>query len=272
MTHVAITGASSGIGEALVKEYVRAGAAVTMVARRRSLMESLARELGGRTRIVEADLSCPDRALDWIAPAEAELGPIEILINNAGQQIVEPTAEVDPARARRLLDLDLVVPLAITRQILPGMLARGRGTIVDISSVAALGPTPGMTHYNAAKAGLAAASESLRGELRRTGVHVLTVYPGPVETAMGRAGYAAYPPSPLVARLPKGTPEELARRVRLAVEDRAPRLVYPAFYGAMRFIPTVARFFLDRFTPAPYSRLTPAEPRALPSDSERTAH
>jgi short-subunit dehydrogenase len=215
---------------------------------------------------IQADLSDVAHALDWLAPAEAELGPIDVLINNAGVQIVEPTAEVDPARMRAMLNVDLVVPLALTRAVLPGMLARGSGTIVDIASVAALGPTPGMTHYNAAKAGLAAASESLRGELRRTGVHVLTVYPGPVETAMGRAGYASYPPSPMVARLPKGTAEELARRVRMAVDAREPRIVYPRFYGIMRFIPTVARFFLDRFTPAPYSRLAgELEPKALPS-------
>src|SRR5258708_230579 len=104
MAHVAITGASSGIGEALVREFVRAGAAVTMVARRRDLMEKLAAEVGGKTRIVATDLANAAQALDWLAPAEAELGPIDVLINNAGVQIVEPTVEVDAARARALLE------------------------------------------------------------------------------------------------------------------------------------------------------------------------
>lgn len=254
MAHVAITGASSGIGAALVREFVRSGASVTMVARRRDLMETLAAEVGGRTRIVAADLSHAS-ALGWIAPAEAELGPIDVLINNAGVQIIEPTAEVDPAAARALIELDLIVPLALAGAVLPAMLARRAGTIVNISSLAALAPPPGMTHYNAAKSGLAAASESLRGELRRSGVNVLTVYPGPVDTAMSRAAYASYQPSRFASALPSGTAEELARRVRRAVEQRHGRVIYPRIYAFFRYFQAVPRLFLDPFMPPPYSKL-----------------
>jgi short-subunit dehydrogenase len=266
MPHVAITGASSGIGEALVREYVRAGASVTMVARRRERMEALAKEVGGRTRVVAADLADPAHALEWLAPAEAELGPIDVLINNAGMQIVQPTVEIDLASVRTELALNLEVPLLLISAVLPAMVARKSGTIVNISSLAALAPTPGMTHYNATKAGLAAASESLRGELRKTGVHVLTVYPGPVDTDMGRAGYAAYPPTLQVKLLPAGTPEVLARRVRRAAERQKARLVYPRLYGITRYFPTVTRFMLDRFTPPPHSKLAGKEPpKALPA-------
>ena len=255
MAHVAITGASSGIGAALVREYVRAGHAVTMVARRQELMHSLAKEVGGRTHLVAADLSDAARALDWIAPAEAALGPIEVLINNAGVQYVEPTIEVDAARARMLIDLNLVVPLQLIGALLPGMLARKSGTIINVSSTAAYASVPGMTHYNASKAGLAAASESLRGELRKSGVHVMTVYPGPVDTPMGRAGYAAVPASLQVRLLPEGTPDVLARRVRVAAERRRNRVIYPRFYHLARWFPTLNRVLLDLFTPPPYSRL-----------------
>ena len=91
MAHVVVTGASSGIGEALVREYVRAGASVTMVARRREMMEKLAAEVGGKTHVVATDLSDPAHAIDWLPAAEAALGPIDILINNAGAQIVGPS-------------------------------------------------------------------------------------------------------------------------------------------------------------------------------------
>src|SRR5437868_1288653 len=138
MAHVAITGASSGIGEALVREYARAGYAVTMVARRRELLESLARDVGGKTHLVAADLSDAARALDWLAPAEAALGPIDVLINNAGVQYVEPTVDIDVTRARALLELDLIVPLALQNALLPQMLARNAGTIVNVSSLAAI--------------------------------------------------------------------------------------------------------------------------------------
>jgi short-subunit dehydrogenase len=106
-----------------------------------------------------------------------------------------------------------------------------------------------MVYYNAAKAGLAAASESLRGELRGSGVHVVTVYPGPVETPMGRAGYAALEPTPGAKAAPSGTPEVLARLVRRAVERRKARVIYPWIYTIVRHLPGISRFALDRFSP-----------------------
>jgi short-subunit dehydrogenase len=264
MAHVAITGASSGIGEALVREYARAGYAVTMVARRRELLEALAKEVGGKTHLVAADLSDEAHALDWLAPAEAALGPIDVLVNNAGVQYVEPTAEVDVARARALLDLDLVVPMALQSTLLPQMLARKSGTIINVSSLAAIAPLPGMFHYNAAKGGLAAASESLRAELRRTGVHVLTVYPGPVDTPLARKGYAALPSSWQVRLMPEGTTDVLARRIRRAAERRRSRVIYPRFYHLARWLPTLNRILIDLLSPLPYSRLERERRKALP--------
>ena len=255
--HVVITGASSGIGAALVAEFVRSGARVTMVARREADMRALAKEVGGQTQIFVVDLSRMEGALAWIAPAEAQFGPIDVLVHNAGVQLVEPAEEHDPEALQAMLRLNLLVPMALTRAVLPAMLQRGDGTIVDVASVAGLAPTPGMWGYNASKAGLAAASESLRGELRSTGVHVVTVYPGPVDTPMARAGYAAYPESPMLRVLPEGIPSELARRIRSAVDLKRARVIYPWLYSILRYFPAVARWFLDRLTPRPFSRQKP---------------
>ncbi len=255
--HVAITGASSGIGEALARELGGGGASLTLVARRRERLIDVARAMPGRANVVAADLGDPKAAVEWIAQAEAAFGPIDVLVNNAGVQIVAPTVEIADDDAGRLLDLDLVVPLKLIRAVLPSMLARRAGTIVNVASLAALGPTPGMTHYNAAKAGLAAASESLRGELRKSGVHVVTVYPGPVDTAMSAAGFASYPPSAGTRLLPEGRPEVLARRVRRAIERRRARVIYPRAYALARWFPTVTRWLLDVSTPAPYSLAAP---------------
>ncbi|MBL9042050.1 MAG: SDR family NAD(P)-dependent oxidoreductase [Myxococcales bacterium] len=252
--HVVITGASSGIGAALVAEFVRSGARVTMVARREADMRALAKEVGGQTQIFVVDLSRMEGALAWIAPAEAQFGPIDVLVHNAGVQLVEPAEEHDPEALLAMLRLNLLVPMALTRAVLPAMLERGDGTIVDVASVAGLAPTPGMWGYNASKAGLAAASESLRGELRSTGVHVVTVYPGPVDTPMARAGYAAYPESPMLRVLPEGIPSELARLIRSAVDLKRARVIYPWPYSILRYFPAVARWFLDRLTPRPFSR------------------
>ena len=252
--HVAVTGASAGIGEALVRAWAARGASVTLVARRQDRLDQIARDVGGKTFVHAADLSLPERAVEWLAPAEEALGPIDVLVNNAGVQHIEATDQARCDRGEELLRLNVFTPMRLTRAVLPGMLARKRGTIVDVASMAALAPLPGMFYYNAAKGGLGNASEGLRGELRGTGVHVVTVYPGPVDTDMARAGYEKYEPT-LAARLaPLGTTEVLARMVLKAVDRRRPRVIYPRAYAVSMSFPRVARWFAARFSP-PIKRL-----------------
>jgi short-subunit dehydrogenase len=142
--------------------------------------------------------------------------------------------------------VNLLAPLKITHALLPAMIARRGGTIVDVASVAALAPPPGMLFYSASKAGLAAASESLRAELRGTGVHVVTVYPGPVHTDMGHRSAERMEPTLGARVLPWGRPEELAGQIAAAVERRRPRVIYPAFYGLSRWLGPVARWLTER--------------------------
>lgn len=249
--HVVITGASSGIGAALAREFAKLpGARLSLVARRESALRALARDLAVPATVILADLSDPRTAERVVADATAAHGDIDVLINNAGVQVVAPTHEVDVDLGDRSLLVNLMAPLRLTRRVLPSMLSRRAGHIVDITSMAALAPTPGMTYYNAAKAGLAAASEALRGELRGSGVHVLTVYPGIIDdTDMARAGLAAYEATPLLRLQPTATSTELARAVARAIERRVPRLVFPRVYGLTRWFPAIVRWFMDRFAP-----------------------
>jgi short-subunit dehydrogenase len=204
-----------------------------------------------KVRVVPWDLADVKNAAGWVDAAEDALGPIDVLVNNAGVQIVAPTATVDADLADRLFGVDLLAPLRLTRALLPRMIARRSGTIVDVSSMAALAPTPGMTHYNAAKAGLAAASESLRGELRGTGVHVVTVYPGIIDsTEMAQAAMEKFVASKLLDAFPRGTEEELSRLVRLAIEKKQARVIYPRSGALSRWFPGTTRWVLDTFTPA----------------------
>lgn len=248
--HVLITGASSGIGESLARAWLGAGAAVTLVARRKNLLDQIAEAAPERTRVIAADLSAELSPRALFDEAEAGLGPVNVLVNNAGVQIVEPAHETDWERGEALLRVDLLVPLRLTQEALRRMIPRRSGTIVDIASMAALAPTPGMLFYNAAKGGLAGASEGLRAEAARSGVHVVTVYPGPVRSAMEASGRAAYEETRLVKLLtPTGDPDVLARLVLSAVERKRARVIYPRLNVFARWFPGTARWLIDAFTP-----------------------
>ncbi len=249
--HALVTGASSGIGEAIARALAAEGYDLTLVARRENELARVVASLGAvRAEPLVADLGDLDAIEGVLQRAEAKLGPVDVLVNNAGSQIVAPTEEVSPADGERLLTLNIFAPFRLTRAALAGMLERKRGTIVDISSLSALAPTPGMFHYSASKAALAAASESLRAEVKGRGVHVLTVYPGPVKTAMADAAIARYDKDPM-GRLPLGSTDELARMVVTAIRRRRARVIYPRAYTVARMFPSLTRWAVDTFSPLP---------------------
>jgi short-subunit dehydrogenase len=249
--HIVITGASSGIGKALALELGKiAGARLTLVARRKSLLEALARGVDAPSAIIERDLSSGDAGVDFIAEAEAVHGPVDVLINNAGVQVVGATSSIDVDAGETSLKTNLMAPLRLIARVLPQMIARKSGQIVNVASMAALAPTPGMTYYNAGKAGLAAASEALRGELRGSGVNVLTVYPGIIaDTPMAGAAIAKYESNRALRLQPTASAAELAAAIRRAMEKKRSRLVFPRVYAVTRWFPTIVRIIVDRFSP-----------------------
>lgn len=249
--HVVITGASAGIGAALAQEYFSRQAKLTLVARRVELLEKLC--AGRPAHFVQADLSDAKQVTSWVDEAERVNGPIDVLINNAGVQIVRSFLDTPIEDGERLLALDLLTPLRLAQFVAKRMAARKTGTLVDVSSMAAIAPTPGMAFYNAAKGGLAAASEGLRAELKDHGIHVVTVYPGPVKTDMETAGREAYGEMSKVAQLltPVGEADVLARLIADAVEQKEERVIYPAMNALGRHFPAITRMVLDKFTPKP---------------------
>lgn len=253
MPHVAITGASTGIGEGLARRWAQDRCDLTLVARRRDTLEALATELrsrhGVRVHVAAADLGTPARCMEWVGPAEAELGPIDVLVNNAGRMVVGPTESIDPVGAEATLELMLTTPVRLSTEVGAAMVRRGRGTIVNVTSSAAFSWLPGMVHYNAAKTGLSAFSESLRAEWRGKGVNVVTVYPGPVRTRLAESSIEGYGPA---ARLiPIGTTDGLAELVVAAVERRRARVIYPRLYTFLWLFPLLSRAVGQRITPLP---------------------
>ncbi|MFT7625709.1 MAG: short-subunit dehydrogenase [Myxococcota bacterium] len=249
--HVAITGASSGIGAAIASQFAAKGASVTVIARREARLRELVADMPS-SHVAVADLSTPETCTDWIPAAEAALGPIDVLINNAGIQIVDRTEKVTPEAGEKLLRLNVLSPFRLIHAVLPAMLERNSGSIVNIASLAAIAPTPGMFHYSASKAALGAASETLAGETRKTGVHVMTVYPGPVKTDMADAAMDRYgEDAAQIRRMPTGDTATLARLIYEGVEANRARIVYPAVYLTAKWFPGTTRWVMDRFTPLP---------------------
>jgi short-subunit dehydrogenase len=260
--HIVVTGASSGIGDALAREFGRiAGAKLTLIARRKAALEKLAAEIEAPSFVLPHDLSDEARATAWITDAEKAHGPIDVMINNAGVENTGYAAEADPARGQSLLRTNLVVPVLIMRALAPEMIARRGGTLVNIASVASYSAQTLQAWYGASKAGLAMFSEVLRTELRRHRVRVVTVYPGPIATPMAEAAYAVYGGKKSIAgRLPEGSPVVLARLVRRAVERGKKRVIYPGFYKIAWYVPWFARWLGDQTTIEAHPRLSAAKP------------
>ena len=252
--HVLLTGASSGIGESLAVEMAKAGFDLTLVARRKEKLEEVAAKCSGvKTFVYCQDLSDLDSFDTLLEKAREANGPIDILVNNAGVQIVGRLDEVDFDDGQWLLKVDVLAPFKLTSQVLPEMIARKSGTIVDISSLAGLCPVPGMYYYNAAKAALGAASESLRSEVKGHNIHVLTVYPGPVKTPMADRALDHYEKNPLMG-MPIGDSVKLAKLILKGIRKKRSRIIYPGFYSLSRIFPVFARWIVDFVSPIPSSK------------------
>ncbi len=246
--HVAITGASSGIGHALAKRFAEKGYAVTIIARRKNKLEELAKSLETRVSVQQADLSDLKQATAWVEAAEKALGPIDVIINNAGMQYVAAAETISDEEAEKLLRLNVSAPMRIINRVLPTMQERGTGTIVNIASLSAIAKLPGMAHYSASKAALANYSETLRIELKQSKVKVLTVYPGPVETPMAEASLENLD-SGLANLTPMGTPDKLAHLIFNSLGKK--RLIYPSMYALQFTFPNISQFFIEKFAPMP---------------------
>jgi uncharacterized protein len=178
-----ITGASRGIGEALAREFASKGAQVALVARSAGAIDKLAADLGGTAHA--ADLADPAQVTSLIARVEDEAGPVDILVNNAG---VAPTSgaiqDWSEDEVEQIFRVNLISPVDLCRQVIPRMLQRGRGHIVNVSSLAGVSVFPGLAAYSSTKAGLTQFTAGLRADLKKTPIGTTVVELGPVPTEM----------------------------------------------------------------------------------------
>ncbi|KAA0080670.1 SDR family oxidoreductase [Mycolicibacterium sp. P9-64] len=182
---VLITGASSGIGAELAREFASRGRHVVLVARRAEKLRELAESLGSAADVLATDLSnADDRAA--LPGRVTELGlVVDILVNNAGLSTSGPIAASDPAAELNLIEVDVAAVADLCSRFVPGMVSRGRGAVLNVASVGAFGPVPGQAAYGAAKAFVLSYTQALGQELHGTGVVAATLCPGPVKTGFG---------------------------------------------------------------------------------------
>ena len=215
-----VTGASRGIGRSIAERFAEEGANVALVARSRDALEQLAaelRRLGVASAAIPADVTLPDSAHRAVRRAEEELGPVDILVNNAGVFLWRPFLELTPGQWDESIATNLTGAANFCRAVLPGMIRRGRGRIVNVASVHGMRGDANLSAHSAAKFGLIGLTQSLAREFREHNIAVNAVCPGAVENRLDERG-AAERASPLAEKL---WPRDVARTVLFLASDDA---------------------------------------------------
>ena len=205
-----ITGGGRGIGRAIATEFAAQGAAVVVTARTTSQLEETVVAIegaGGKASMVRADITDQDDVQRVVSETESKYGPVDILINNAAVEgPAGPMWEVDPLAWRQAIDIDIFGQFLVTRAVLPSMIERRQGRIINMSSGASVskGGFAGLSAYAASKAALNRMTETLAYEVKEYGINVFAMHPGVVRTEMLSAVF-----QPVLEKLAPGRAQQL---------------------------------------------------------------
>lgn len=229
---VVVTGGGGGIGSAACRRFAREGAKVAVLDLDPQRAEQVAagiREKGGQARALECDISKRPSVDAAVAATEAQLGAIDVLVNNAGWDVFKPFIETEPVQWERLIAINLIGALHMHHAVLPGMVARGKGRIVNVASDAARVGSSGEAVYAACKGGLVSFSKAIAREHAKSGITINVVCPGPTDTAL-LTGVTDSAPNPgklreaFIRAIPLGRlgqPEDLAGAIAFLGSDDA---------------------------------------------------
>lgn len=244
-----ITGATSGIGNATARALAAEGVALAVSGRRgdalHALTESIAGTFGTRPVPLPADLAQRGAAGALATQALEALGRVDILVNAAGN--FEPGTQWtigDGEVARALLETNYWSPMALIQALVPQMRARRTGAVVNMSSLSTVTPLPLLGHYASAKAALASATTVLRMELRRSGVHVLLVFLGSVDTPLHAKASRLY--GAVLRWMPLGEAERAARVIVTALRRGNRTVSYPRGAAIVRLFPAISASISER--------------------------
>jgi 3-oxoacyl-[acyl-carrier protein] reductase len=233
-----VTGGSRGIGRAVAISLADAGAAVAVnyrekAAEARTVVEAI-RKAGGRAMEIGADVSRATDVADMMSAVEGELGPVDVMVNNAGIGLVRSVDDLTEEDFDRTIAVNLKSVFLCTQAVVPSMRARKWGRIVNISSGAARGAGGVGPHYNASKAGMEGMTRGYAARLIKDGITVNAVAPSLIETDMVRSGLASS-----AARIPLGrfgTPEECAQAVLMVIGNAYMTGQTVALSGGLSFV------------------------------------
>lgn len=224
-----VTGASRGLGRYIARALAREGVALGLVARSADELEEVARRLTAEHDVpataMPADLTERTELEAVAGRAEQELDAVDVLVNNAGVTAPYPFHRRDPEDIRAAVDLNLLAPLLLTRHLLPGMVDRNRGHVVNISSLAGKAGPPYEEVYGATKAGVIGFTESLRREYHGTGVGASVICPGYVVGTGMYVDAVEETGARAPKRVGRATPEAVAEAVLRAIRDDEPELI-----------------------------------------------
>lgn len=180
-----VTGASRGIGRAIAEAFVREGARVAICGRKQQTLDQVAAEIGPRAKAIACHVGRPEQIEQLIAKTTRELGPIDILVNNAATNIsFSPSLEIDESQFDKMIEINLKSAFRLIQAIAPGMCARGSGSIINIASIAGLRPQLHSLLYSMTKAALIMMTQSYALELGPKGVRVNAIAPGLIQTTL----------------------------------------------------------------------------------------
>jgi NAD(P)-dependent dehydrogenase (short-subunit alcohol dehydrogenase family) len=180
-----VTGASRGIGRAIAETFVREGARVVICGRKQETLDQVAREIGPSVKPIACHVGRADQIENMVAATARAFGPVDILVNNAATNIsFGPCLEIDEAQFDKMIEINLKSAFRLVQAIAPGMCDRGRGSIINIASVAGLRPQLHSLLYSVTKAALLMMTQSYALELGAKGVRVNAIAPGLIQTAL----------------------------------------------------------------------------------------